>query len=227
MERSVDRRPPSGMTSAFTFNHGDVRQLAPAGPVGTPIGAATISGSTLTCPAAAADYLSIAGGPATNFGNGVGVDDDPFTIMGWFSPDSWPASYNKLFFKHNAGLTSDGMQLTRRSTNRQDFHLGNAWTGGGKYLYARYDVTTPTGAYAHFCIRYDGLRAYTGIDFFYNGVKQTRTSGSASGYNGSVATDQALHSGEGFGCDLSDQFMFKRYLSDDEITSIFNQGHRT
>jgi len=230
MGRSIDRRPPAWCVSGVTFNHADARQLAANGDAPSIAGDAAVVGTSLDVDVvnSVSDHMTNpSAAQGFNFGNGIGVDDDPFTMMAWMKADAYTKAYQHIFFRQPGTTTCDGIQFVHRAnTTRLDLYIGNGWIGGGKYIGGRYERSTPTGVWHHYAVTYDGLRSVGGVYVYVNGVVVNRTTTYSSGYNGSVRTNAITNTGESVEGFVDGQIVANRVLTANEVATVYQQGRR-
>ena len=227
MGRSLSRRPPAGMISGWTFNHGDERDLGYAGNALT-LDGATNSGTNISLDGTN-DRAFAPDDSFYTFGNGS--TDKPFSLSAWVYLDAYETGADQILTKRTSagGAGSAEWIFNVKSTGPQ---FGCYTTDGGAFIGSRGTATVSLSGWTHLVGTYSGGGVWTGFTLYAQGVVLSNNNISFGSYTATGDTDQPVRVGSMDGTtrfldgQMDDLRIYDRELTATEVATIYQQGHR-
>ena len=237
MGRSLSRRPPAWVTTAFSFDHGDNRDIGPLNKAPTFNGNGTHEGTyrnnTTDGGGQSEDYMSVGDDDAFSPTDGAGVDR-PFSIGFLFNATAFGSSSSTMLFaKRNYSAGQHEYQSARLTDGR--VYLVIYGSGATSTRIQRYTTSTfsaPTG-WAHLIITYDGSELSAGVKMYVNGVDDSGSTNDVGTYLGCANSSAPLTFGgwsdpntTSMVGDWDSPFYANRELTANEVATIYQEGRR-
>lgn len=227
--RQIERRPPAGMITGYTFNGANANDFTGRGHNGTLTGGATATSGVVTLDGVN-DYVAIA--DDDDLSVQVSGTDEAWTFAAWVNMDD--ATAFRIVSK-DAAAGAGGQREYSLHTTGSDYLILLLIKDSDSANINRVSDNTLTayeGTWIHLSAVYDGSESASGITLYVNGDSVASTAGSSGTYTGMEPTSAgvrigSLQSASSFADgQIDDLLFFRRALTATEIRQLYEGGRQ-